>query len=151
MEAVPGLRESRDDRRVILSIDDVGRALFVACENSMQDEKRILSKTAKLIRKHLLQSSDEIFNGNTSLERHKASVPDSLTTLISMVLEGGSADRDISGHLRKIASNVGQLIRFNTVKQTRNQNITKFRHSTKNEPAFPVELALMLQKQENEN
>ena len=31
-----------------------------------------------------------------------------------------------------------------TVKQTRNQNITKFRHSTKNEPPFPVELALML-------
>ena len=51
MEKVPGLRESRDGRKVFLSIvDDIGKALFIACENSVSEEKRILSKTAKLIR-----------------------------------------------------------------------------------------------------
>ena len=145
MEKVPGLRYSKDGRKVLLSIDDdVGKALFIACENSAEEEKRILSKAAKLIRKLILQSDDEIFDGNTSYERKKKSVPDSLTKFLCMILEGGNVDRKLSSSLCKVAINIGQLIRFNTVKQTRKETITDFRHNTKNEPALPVEIGLFL-------
>ena len=50
MEEVPGLRESRDGRNVVLSVDDdVGRAIFEACEKSKEDEIIILSKASKLM------------------------------------------------------------------------------------------------------
>ena len=53
-------------------------------------------------------------------------------------------DRELSPSLKKISANIAQLIRFNTVKQTRNKNLIHFRHSTKNEPPLPVVIALML-------
>ena len=145
MEEVPGLRESRDGRNVVLSVDDdVGRDIFEACENSKEDEIIILSKASKLIRKHLLQLDDMTFNGDSTPRRQNESVPDYLTKLISMILEGGSMDRELSSSLKKISANIAQLIRFNTVKQTRNKNLIHFRHSTKNEPPLPVVIALML-------
>ena len=62
-----------------------------------------------------------------------------------MVLEGGDFDREISPALNNICVNIAQLIRFNTVKQVlRGKEVALFRHSTKNEPPFPVLLALML-------
>ena len=42
--------------------DDVGRPLFEACENSVEDETRIIAKAAKVIRKYIVES-DEIFDG----------------------------------------------------------------------------------------
>ena len=145
MEEVPGLRESRDGRNVVLRVDDdVGRAIFEACENSKEDEIIILSKASKLIRKHLLQLDDMTFNGVSTTRRQNESVPDYLTKLISMILEGGSMDRELSPNLKKISANIVQLIRFNTVKQTRNKNLIHFLHSTKNEPPLPVVSALML-------
>ena len=57
---------------------------------------------------------------------------------------GGKQDRAISTSFQKVAVNIGQLIRFNSVKQIRRQGIKNFRHSTKNEPPLPVLVGLMV-------
>ena len=145
MQKIPGFRESRDGRKVLISMDDdIGKALFIACENSVEEEQRILSKAAKLVRKHILECDDEVFDGDTSDERKSMSVPNSLKCFIAMVLEGGSIDRELSAPLCKITTNIGQIIRFNTVKRKRKETITNFRHSTKNEPPLLVETGLFL-------
>ena len=116
---VPGLCDARDGRQITLSIaDDIGRALFEACESSAEDEAQIIAKAAKVIRKYLLVD-DEIFDGDVSAERQVASVPPLLITLVSFILEGGKPDRVISTNLQRISANISQIIRFDAVKQTR--------------------------------
>ena len=145
MEAVPGLRESKDGRNVILSVDDdVGKAIFDACENSSEEDRVIISRAAKLIRKLILKLEEKTFDGNVTDESQTKSVPNHLIKLLSMVLEGGNYDREISPTLKSICVNISQLIRFNTVRQVRGKEVAIFRHSTRNEPPFPVLLALMI-------
>ena len=66
--------------------DDVGRALFEACENSVEDETRIIAKAAKVIRKYIVV-------GDVSAERQVEPVQSLLISLISLILEGQSVDR----------------------------------------------------------
>ena len=144
MMEVPGLCDARDGRQVTLSIDnDVGRALFEACESSAEDKTQIIAKATKVTRKYLLVD-DEIFDGDVSAERQVASVTPILITLMSLILEGGKPNRVISTKLHRISANISQLIRFNAVKQTRRNKVKTFRHMTKNEPPLPVLIGLMI-------
>ena len=87
---------------------------------------------------------DEIFNGNTLRTKMNASVPDSLVRLISLLLEGGKSSKVISPSLRRVSTNIAQLIRFNSVKQVRRTEVENFRHMKSNEPPLPVKIALLI-------
>ena len=141
---IPGLCMANKGREVTLTLnDDLGRALYSACSWSSEEIDSVLSKTAKIIRKKLFEC-DEVFNGDLSLEKQITSVPGVLVKLVSLILEGGSPNQDISENLEKISTNIGQLIRYNSVKQKRRENVRSFRHSKKNEPPLPVLIGLMI-------
>ena len=58
----------------MLSLDgENGRALFEASKNSITDKGLIISKTAKIIRKSMFENL-EIFDGDFSFQKQKASV-----------------------------------------------------------------------------
>lgn len=72
------------------------------------------------------------------------SVPYSLIKLISLIMEGGNHDSKMAESTKKIATNIAQLIRFNSVKHTRKESTIQLRHSKKNEPPLPVLVGLMV-------
>ena len=76
--------------------------------------------------------------------RDSQSVPEILTKLVSIILEGGQAGSNLSISLRKVSINIPQLIHFNSVKQKRRAGIKHFRHSKKNEPPLPILVGLMV-------
>ena len=51
LEQVPGLREQRDGKYVILIVDDEFRAALIQCsQNTMKEDGIIISKAAKIVR-----------------------------------------------------------------------------------------------------
>ena len=141
---LPDLCVAKSGRQVTLTVDDeVGRALFEACAWSDEDNERVLNKAAKIVRKDLLVSY-EICDGDVSEKRQSCSVSNSLVNLISMILEGGEPSPELSAGLQKVSVNLSQLIRFNSVKQKRQEGTQKFRHSRNSEPPLPVLIGLMV-------
>ena len=142
LEKVPGLCELESGRQMTLTLNDkVGQTLFAAYQSD--EEEELMFKAATVIRRSLL-AKDEVFDGGVSSQRQEKSVPKILVNLISMILEGVAPGHEIPERLKKISTNLAQLIRFNSVKRTRNQNITDFRHSRNNEPPFPVKNGLFV-------
>ena len=88
--------------------------------------------------------NDVVFNGDTSRPKMNASVPESLVKLISLLLEGGKTNREIPPNLRRVSTNIAQLIRLNSVKEVRRNNIEQFRHVRSNEPPLPVKIAFLM-------
>ena len=63
--------------------------------------------------------------------------------LISLILDGGSICDDYNDNSKNVAVNIGQLIKFNTVKHKR-QASSVTHHSKKNELPLPVIIGLMV-------
>ena len=135
---------AKSERQVTLTVDDkVGQALFEVCAWLDEENETVLNKVAKIVRKDLFVSH-EIFDGDLSEKRQSRSVPNSLVKLISMILEGEKPSRELSADLQKFSVNLSQLIRFNIVKQKRQEGTQKFRHFKNNEPPLPVLIGLMM-------
>ena len=144
LNKIPGLCVTKSGRQVTLTADnEVGRALFETCPWSDEGNERVLNKAAKIVRKDLLVS-DEIFDGDVSEKWQSRSVPNSLVKLISMILEGMEPSRELSAGLQKVCVNLSQPIKFNSVKQKRQQGTQKFRHSKSNKPPLPILIGLMV-------
>ena len=62
---------------------------------------------------------EEIFNGDLSRGKQQHSVPSPLLDLISLILDCASLRDDCIANSRKVAVNLGQLIKFNKVKHKR--------------------------------
>ena len=145
MEKIPGLSSTKTKRKVTLTIDDdIGHALFNACEESEDEENRILRKAARIIRSGLF-AKEEVFNGDFSKDRQEKSVPPKLVKLLAWIMEGFEADEAISKSCEK-ALNIAQMIRFNSTKKKRKQkkSTKKTRHSKKNEPPLPVLIGMLI-------
>ena len=144
LEYIPCLKESKHGRSILLTLDsEMGRALFEACRSTSQDDGIILARSANIIRRKLL-SNDEFFDGDVSREKQTNSVPLSLINLIHLIVEGGNLERKKSENSLQIATNISQLIRFNSVKHRRKESVIHRRHSRNNEPPLPVLIGLLV-------
>ena len=146
LASVPGIISIQNNqstkRDVVLTLDgELGKAVFQACTHSSTDDIIVIADAAKRIRK-VLFCQDKRFDGDTSVECQESSVPPILLRLVSMILEGGKPNRELSEGQRKIACNIAQIIKFNAVKQARNETTVNFRHSRDNEPPLPVVVGL---------
>ena len=66
LQEVPALREQRNGKFILLTLDaHVGKALFDVTQNSHKDYGIVLSRAAKIIRKHMFDK-EEIFNADFS-------------------------------------------------------------------------------------
>ena len=86
---IPDMQAHRHGRDVLLAFnDDIGVALKKACETDYDDEAIIISQEANIVRKDLLNMDKSDFNGTFGMQCQQESVPQSLTTLIAMILGG---------------------------------------------------------------
>ena len=140
---IPALKVQRDGRCVILTLEeDIGRALVECSQNTWHDEGIILSKAAKIVRKFLLVN-EEKFDGDLSSEKQKGSVPLPLVNLISLIIDGETTIDNASANAAAVATNLAQLIRFNSIK-TKRRSDGFLRHSVTNEPPLAVKIGLMI-------
>ena len=87
LKQTPGLCEKKSGKYVLLTVTEVGRALFESSQSSSKDEGIILSKAAKIVRKYMFLR-EETFSRDLSKQRQRRlSVLDSLYHLVALILE----------------------------------------------------------------
>ncbi len=72
---------------VLIGNEHIGSALSKACEYNADNNSVILARAAKIVRRDMLQLKNK-FNGSFDTKCQEKSVPSSLLTLVSMVLNG---------------------------------------------------------------
>ena len=121
-----------------------GRALFKASKNSITDEGIIISKAAKIIRKSMFENV-EIFDGDFSFQKQKASVSKQLFQLMSLILDDNTLSKEAEKCIQSEAIQVhlSQLIQFSSVRK-KCRSSDNVRHSKTNKPPFPVKTGLLI-------
>ena len=85
---VPGLQAHKKGRDIFLAFnDEVATALQQACERDFVNEAMTLLKATRIIRRDMLDTKSK-FNGTFNNSCQQESVPESLKTLIGMILGG---------------------------------------------------------------
>ena len=79
-----------------------------------------------------------------SQAKQTVSVPNQLLQMMTLILGGINVEDSNLQQFTHVATNLAQLIRFNSVKFKRGDDVSDMRHSLKNEPSFPVPKALLV-------
>ena len=142
---IPGICEQKNVKLSVLSLDrENGRALFKALKNSITDKGMIISKAAKIIRKPMFENV-EIFDGDFSFQKQKASVSKQFVRLISLMLDDNTLSNKPGKCTQNEAINVNfsQLIQFNSVRK-KLRSSDNVRRSKTNDPSFLVKIGLLI-------
>lgn len=147
---LPGLRSQSKGRDVLLAFDeDIGEALGKACEQDCDTEAVHLARAAQIVRRYMFEDTDR-FRGSFPGGCQEDSVPNVLVAMVNMVLDGPSIKNQSHSSSRQAALSIAQLLKFNSVKQSRKQGATKtqeppaVRHSKSQETPLPTYVGLML-------
>ena len=125
--------------------DEVATALQQACERDFDNEAMTLLKATWIIRKDMLEIKSK-FNGTFDNSCQQESVPESLKTLIGMIL-GGTDFKTQSTDMTEAQKtlSISQLILFNATKRRRDSGTTGALnyHSRDRELPLPIYLGVM--------
>ena len=143
---VPGLQPHKKGRDIFLAFnDEVAPALQHACERDFNNEAMTLLKATRIIRRDMLDTKSK-FNRTFNNSCQQESVPESLKTLIGMIL-GGTDIKTQSSDLTEAQTSlsISQLMLFNATKRHRDSGTTgaSYYHSRDREPPLPIYLGLM--------
>ena len=143
---VPGLQANKKGRDIFLAFnDEVATALQKACERDFDNEAMTLLKATRIIRRDMLETKSK-FNGTFDNSCQQESVPESLKTLIGMIL-GGTDFKTQSTAMTEAQTtlSISQLILFNATKRRRDSGTTRASnyHSRDREPPLPIYLGVM--------
>ena len=124
--------------------DGIGQALKDLHEHDYDSKAMTLLKAAKIIRQEVLNTTCR-FNGEFDVNCQRESVPESLKTLVGMILCAPDIKTQSSNMIEtQTTLSISQLILFNSTKRRRNSETRPSRyHSTDREPPLPVYLGLM--------
>ncbi|VDI50438.1 Hypothetical predicted protein [Mytilus galloprovincialis] len=116
----------------------------MATRTNYDDKAILLSKAAQIVRKDMM-AMQYIFNGTFETGCHnKTSVPQSLKTLVGMILGGPNIKMQSSNSIEaQTTLTISQLLQFNSSIRRRKDSSTVF-HSTEQEPPLPIYLGLLL-------
>ena len=88
---------------------DIGQALADACKERVTNAVT-LARAAEIVREEMFQN-EQAFDGSLPIDREEKSVPSSLLTLVTMVLEGPSLKYQ-SLNANGAALSLAQLIKY---------------------------------------
>ena len=143
---VPGLQAHKRGRDIFLAFnDEVATVLQQASESDFDKEAMTLLKATRIIRRDMLDTKSK-FNGTFNNSCQQESVPESVKTLIGMIL-GGRDIKTQSSDMTKAQTSlsISQLMLFNATKRRRESGTTgaSYYHSRNREPPLPIYLSLM--------
>ena len=101
IQQCPDLTSYKDGREVLLAFtEDVAAVLKKATETSSDSEAMAIAKAAKIIRRDLLNMEKSQFHDTFESNCQESSVPQSLRSLIEMIM-GGASIKTIKQHCRE--------------------------------------------------
>ena len=112
---VPGLQAHKKGRDIVMAFsEDVGKALELTRFRDFDDEAIILLKASKIIRRDIIATKTQ-FSGTFDKDSQQESIPQSLKTLIGLILEA----TDIKTPSSRVSDaqptlSISQLMLFNT-------------------------------------
>ena len=142
LKRIPGLKAYTEGRDVLLAFDkDIGIALKKAEVDDSDNEASHLIKVAKMVRRDMFQLKNT-FEGSFSTECQDDSVPDSLVTLVAMVLEGPSIlDQNEAKATSQQVLSIAQLIKFNCRNRLSKEQKALY-HTRDHETPLPIYIGL---------
>ena len=144
LHLIPDLKAQTQGRDILLVFDDdIGEALKIECDNDEDSEANILAKAAQIVRKELYQIQQQ-FNGSFSADCQKDAVSDTLRTLVRMILDGASIEKQESVGRCAAVDSISQLMIYNSVKHAPTPNSNNIRHNKDKETPLPIYLGLMI-------
>ncbi|WAR11600.1 hypothetical protein MAR_025780, partial [Mya arenaria] len=129
--------------------DDVSFALKKAGEVTDYDDEAmvlsmVLSRAAKIVRRNILTHQVEQFSGSFNVECQKISIPQTLKTLVDMILHGSNIKRRSTVELDiQPTLSISQLMLFNC-KMRQRDGASKMYHTKEREPLLPIYIGLTL-------
>ena len=145
IQQCPELTSYKDGREVLLAFnEDIAAVLKKATENNIDSEAMLIAKAANIIRRDLLNMEKSKFRGTFEANCQEDSVPQSLRSLIEMIMGGASIETQSSNVVENQAAlTVSQLIRFNSVVRRRKDSQAIY-HTKDRETPLPTYLGLLV-------
>ena len=140
----PGLSEHSQGKHIFLSMkDDVANVLACAANGNFDKEATCLAEAANIIRRDILQFTEERFDGTFEEHCQESSSPKSLITMVKMILYGSSMEDQTLPVGHQEALTISQLIRFNC-RRKMSHGSSHFKHDAANETPLPLYVGVML-------
>jgi hypothetical protein len=139
------IREQRDGIHTLLAFDkDIGLAIKRACEADYDDEAIHLAKAASAVRKDMLDLK-QTFDGTFKTNCQEEAVPQSLQTLVNMILNGPNikAQSDVTLSSHQAMLSICEIIQYNSIKR-RGETSTQVYHSKCRDTPLPVYLGISI-------
>lgn len=138
-------QEESDGRRSVLVFKEGLKQFLCEAfkERDYSEDTNILAKAAKILRKDIFSHTPFKFEGSFPTGCQASSLPETLKSFISMVLNG--LDLNVQEEDAQPCLTIGQGIVFNTKKKGAKKNEgnqKKVRHSAQREPPLPIYLGL---------
>jgi hypothetical protein len=144
---VPGLREDKCGREVILSFEpDVGNAIRDACDFNDMSDGICIARAAGILRRDMFREFPQFGGSLIGDFGSRDCVLPSLVNFVETLLGGYNIDNGspASAPEQKAAYSIAQLIRFNSVKRSRANRPQHIRHQANQETPLAVYLGLMV-------
>lgn len=141
---IPDLKAFRDGRDMFLAFnEDVGTFISTDYFEDADEKNVMMVKLAKTIREDIF-SKTNTFNGTFDHESQVNSVPQSLLTLINMIINGSNITEQT--HIKSLSQpvlSIAQLVMFNAVKIRRsNGDTSKIYHRKERQTPVPLYIGL---------
>lgn len=138
---IPGLRSDKSGRKIVLSFEeDVGDAIRDACAYNDFSDGMCLGRAVGILQRKLFQEFPKFEGSFNNVFTTSKSVPDVLLYFVRMLLEGPNIDSDALSEKpeHNAGLSIAQLIRYNSIKQKRKDNVTGVRHVLERETPLPL-------------
>lgn len=142
LEHFPEAQDQFDGRNTIIIFKEGMRHMLnEALKNrDFNEDAAILAKAAIIVRKDIMCHQGFKFTGSFPAECQEHSLPSSLKSLVSIILNGPNI-KDQDKHESQASLTIGQSIIHNTKKRT-SQTSVKSRHTLEREPPLPIYIGL---------
>ena len=139
----PDMEAHKQGRNLVLiGNEHIGSALSKACEYDADNDAVILAEAAKIVRRDMMQLKNT-FDGSFDNKCQEKSVPSSLVTLVSMVLNGPNIKNQSSFIvIPQSVLTISQLLVYNSSIRRREQSSVK--HSRKRETPLPIFMGALI-------
>ena len=138
------LREYKEGKDVILAFEsNIGEVLTCAASIDYDDEGYILAEAARIIRRDSFNFDHQSFGGHFEYGCQDESTPNSMKTLITMLLRGHSGNEASNPYFKQAMMTISQLLYFNMTKKTRGESLSAY-HTQKREPPIAVYIGKMI-------
>lgn len=142
---IPDMQAHKQGRDVYLVFtDDVGLALKKALDRNFDEEAIVLAKAAGIVRRDIMKHDNSEFAGEFTKDCQQQSVPQSLISLVRMIMTGPNTEQQSSNATDTQAMlTVSQLVRHNLIIRRRVGSSSQY-HSVEREPPLPIYLGLLI-------